>query len=186
MTAARRTSTAPWTSSSRSTAACARSNRAKATALWPRSRAPATRSPAPWTCSGPTWHRSSYASVCTPAKCSCGTRATTRARPSTSLRGCAIWHTVARRAVDRHEPIVVEDRLPDGAWLTDLGSHPAAGSAAARSDRAAVSSRSAQRFPTLAHGEPRCRTDLPAQLTSFIGRGAQIADMATFSARTAL
>src|SRR5271157_4198279 len=31
-----------------------------------------------------------------PARCSCATRATTPARPSTGPRGCATWHTGAR------------------------------------------------------------------------------------------
>ena len=49
-----------------------------------------------WSCSAPRWRRSGCASGCTPAKCSCATKATTPARPSTARRGCAIWATAAR------------------------------------------------------------------------------------------
>ena len=49
----------------------------------------------------PNWRRSSCASACTPAKCSCATRATTRARRSTRPPGCAIWRTAARPSCRR-------------------------------------------------------------------------------------
>ena len=45
---------------------------------------------------------------------------------------------------------LVVDRLPDDAWLTDLGTHAAARSAPARTGRAAVPSRSPQRVPAAA------------------------------------
>ena len=44
------------------------------------------------------------------------------------------------------EPLVV-DRLPDGVWLTDLGSYPLRGCAAPGAGGAVVSSRFAQRVP---------------------------------------
>ena len=52
---------------------------------------------------------------------------------------------------------MVVDQLPDGAWLTDLGTPPAAGPPPARAGVAAVPSRPAQRLPTAAHGQHRCR-----------------------------
>ena len=74
-------------------------------------------------CSGRRWPRSGCAWVCIPGRYSCAMKATTSARPSTGLRDCATWRTAARpcsRARPRHG-----DRpAPDGAWLTDLGTHP--------------------------------------------------------------
>ena len=108
-------------------AACARSSRVRVTVLWRRSPARPTRWPARWSCSGRRWRRSGCASGCIPARCSCAMRATTPVRRSTARRGCAIWPTAARPCCRaRPKPLVV-DRLPAGAWLTDLGSHPLRG-----------------------------------------------------------
>ncbi|UUO01358.1 LuxR C-terminal-related transcriptional regulator [Mycolicibacterium novocastrense] len=73
---------------------------------------------------------------------------------------------------------LVEDRLPEGAWLTDLGEH------ALRDFAKQV------RIAQLCHGDlrndfPPLRTmsnvatqHLPAQLTTFVGRGAQMDEIA--------
>ena len=72
----------------------------------------------------------------------------------------------------------VVDRLPADAWLTDLGTHPLRDLPAPRTGGAAVPSRPPQRVPAAADSEYRCRrNDLPAQLTSFVGRGAEMAEV---------
>ena len=106
------------------TTACGPSNRARATASSSRSPVPPTQWPARWTCSGRRWHRSSCASACTPATCTCATKATTSARRSTAPRGCATSRTAARPCLSgATEPLVV-DQLPADVTLNDLGSHP--------------------------------------------------------------
>jgi class 3 adenylate cyclase len=51
---------------------------------------------------------------------------------------------------------LVEDRLPDDAWLTDLGSHPLRDLPRPHTCRAAVPSRRAQRLPSPAHRQCSC------------------------------
>ena len=87
----------------------------------------ATRWRVRWHCSAPRWPRSGCASACTPARSSCATRPTTPARPSTAPRGCAIWPTAGRRCCRGSTESLVVDRLPDGVWLTELGSYPLRG-----------------------------------------------------------
>ena len=126
-------------------------------------------------------------SACTPARCSCAMKATTSARPSTARRGCAIWPMVARpccRAPPRHS---LFDLLPADAWLTDLGTHelrdvapPGAGGAAVPSRSASTTSRRcARRKAVAAH-------NLPVQLTSFVGRDAQLAEVRELLAQNRL
>ncbi|TQC42525.1 hypothetical protein EEB14_48340 [Rhodococcus sp. WS4] len=74
------------------------------------------------------------------------------------------------------EPLVV-DRLPEGVWLTDLGTYPLRG--VARPERVVQLC-----HPDLLNEFPPLRTtttvlspNLPVQLTSFVGRGRQIEDM---------
>ncbi len=135
-------------------AGCGRSNRARATASWSRSpRASDAVACCAWTCSGRRWRRSGCASGCTPARCSCATRATTSARRSTAPRGCVIWRMAARRCCRARPSRLVVDQLPAGAWLTDLGSHPLRDLPPPGAGGAAVSSRSSQRVPAAAHTE---------------------------------
>ena len=83
-----------------------------------------TRWRARWSCSGRRWRRSGCASACIPARCSCATRATTSARPSTGPRGCAIWPTAARPCCRARPSDWWSTGCPADAWLTDLGTHP--------------------------------------------------------------
>ena len=53
---------------------------------------------------------------------------------------------------------MVVDRLPAGAWLTDLGDSSAARSTPPRTGGAVVPSRSAQRFPAIAYPQKRWYT----------------------------
>ena len=74
------------------------------------------------------------------------------------------------------EPLV-EDRLPEGAWLADLGSHPLRD--LPRPIRVAQLCHPDLRseFPPLRASAAVATHHLPAQLTRFVGRGAQIADI---------
>jgi predicted ATPase len=73
--------------------------------------------------------------------------------------------------------VMVVDRLPAGAWLTDLGTHPLRD--LPRPERVVQLS-----HPDLRNDFPPLRTpksvgvhNLPLQLTSFVGRGAQMTDV---------
>ncbi len=73
--------------------------------------------------------------------------------------------------------LLVVDQLPPGVWLTDLGSHPLRG--LPRPERVVQLC-----HPDLRNDFPPLRTDttvvshnLPAQLTSFVGRQAQIGEV---------
>lgn len=69
---------------------------------------------------------------------------------------------------------LVLDALPDGAWLTDLGRHELRG--IARPERVAQLCLPDVRsdFPPLRTSKPAAVKQLPVQLTSFVGRGAEI------------
>ena len=73
---------------------------------------------------------------------------------------------------------LVEDRLPDGAWLTDLGRHSLRD--LPRPVRVAQLCHPDVRNdfpPPHGHPVPLPRHNLPAQLTTFVGRHAQMADL---------
>src|SRR5271156_6710779 len=72
---------------------------------------------------------------------------------------------------------LVVDTLPADAWLTDLGSHQLRG--VARPERVAQLCHPDIRneFPPLRAPKPVAAEHLPVQLTSFVGRGAQIGDV---------
>ncbi|GLB82137.1 transcriptional regulator [Mycobacterium kiyosense] len=72
---------------------------------------------------------------------------------------------------------LVADRLPDGVWLTDLGSYPLKG--VPRPERVVQLCHPALRneFPLLRVRSATASHNLPAQLTSFVGRQAQIAEL---------
>src|ERR1700752_4698980 len=74
------------------------------------------------------------------------------------------------------EPLVV-DRLPAGAWLADLGSHPLRD--LPRPERVVQLCHPDIRneFPPLRTFKSADTHNLPAQLTSFVGRGAHIAEV---------
>src|ERR1700676_3734649 len=74
------------------------------------------------------------------------------------------------------EPLVV-DRLPEGAWLTDLGSHPLRD--LPRPERVGQLSHPAlvNEFAPLRARGTVVSTRLPAQLTSFVGRDAELTQL---------
>ncbi len=73
---------------------------------------------------------------------------------------------------------LVVDRLPADAWLTDLGLHALRD--LPRPERVVQLNHPALRndFPPLRTANAVAAAHLPAQLTSFVGRGAQIGDVA--------
>jgi len=74
------------------------------------------------------------------------------------------------------EPLVV-DRLPAGAWLTDLGTHPLRD--LPRPERVVQLCHPdlVNEFPPLRVSGTVVSTRLPAQLTSFVGRAAQLTQL---------
>jgi predicted ATPase/class 3 adenylate cyclase len=74
------------------------------------------------------------------------------------------------------EPLVI-DRLPADAWLTDLGVHALRD--LRRPERVVQLNHPELRndFPPLRTGNDVARSQLPLQLTSFVGRSAQISDV---------
>jgi len=72
---------------------------------------------------------------------------------------------------------LVEDRLPDGAWLTDLGSHTLRD--LPRPMRVAQLCHADVRndFPPLRAANAAAAQHLPTQLTTFVGRGAQMEEI---------
>ena len=69
---------------------------------------------------------------------------------------------------------VVEDRLPDGGWLTDLGRHQLRGLPRPVGIAQLCHPDLRNDFPPLRTVGPVADQHLPVQLTSFIGRGEQI------------
>ncbi len=153
------------------------SNKVKATASWRHSPAPPTPWPAPWSCSAPRWPRSGYASACTAAKSSCATKATTPARPSTAPRGCATSGHGGQTLLSGATEALVLDRLPDDAWLTDLGSHALRD--LPRPERVVQLCHPdlVNDFPPLRVTKAVACQRLPVQLTSFVGRGAELSQL---------
>ena len=74
------------------------------------------------------------------------------------------------------EPLVV-DRLPGGVWLTDLGSHPLRD--LPRPERVVQLCHPdlVNEFPPLRTPKAIAASNLPVQLTSFVGRGAELAEL---------
>ena len=72
---------------------------------------------------------------------------------------------------------LVIDRLPEGAWLTDLGSHPLRD--LPRPERVAQLCHPdlCNEFPPLRVSKANVATRLPAQLTSFVGRDAELIEV---------
>ncbi len=72
---------------------------------------------------------------------------------------------------------MVLDHLPDGAWLNDLGTHALRD--LPRPERVVQLCHPDLRndFPVLRSAEPEAVQRLPSQLTSFVGRESQIADV---------
>jgi predicted ATPase/class 3 adenylate cyclase/DNA-binding CsgD family transcriptional regulator len=72
---------------------------------------------------------------------------------------------------------VVEDRLPDGGWLTDLGRHQLRGLARPVGITQLCHPDLRNDFPPLRIPNAVADQRLPVQLTSFVGRGQQISDI---------
>ncbi len=74
------------------------------------------------------------------------------------------------------EPLVV-DRLPEGAWLIDLGTHPLRD--LPRPERVVQLCHPdlVNEFPPLRTSKAPAATNLPGQLTSFVGRDAQLTQL---------
>ena len=72
---------------------------------------------------------------------------------------------------------MVVDRLPAGAWLTDLGTHPLRD--LPRPERVVQLCHPDLRndFPPLCTAKTAVSHNFPVQLTSFVGRGAQMTDL---------
>jgi predicted ATPase/class 3 adenylate cyclase len=72
---------------------------------------------------------------------------------------------------------MVADRLPAGAWLTDLGTHPLRD--LPRPERVVQLCHPDLRddFPPLRTAKAAVSHNFPVQLTSFVGRGAQMTDL---------
>ena len=127
-----------------------------------------------WRCSGRRWRRSSCASACTPATCTCATKATTSARRSTAPRGCATSPTAARPCYRVRRNRLSSTSFPPDVTLNDLGSHPLRD--LPRPERVVQLC-----HPDLHNDFPPLRTanvvaaeNLPVQLSSFIGRKAEM------------
>jgi predicted ATPase/class 3 adenylate cyclase/DNA-binding CsgD family transcriptional regulator len=73
--------------------------------------------------------------------------------------------------------VMVVDRLPAGAWLTDLGTHPLRD--LPRPERVVQLCHPAlcNDFPPLRTAKAAVSHNFPVQLTSFVGRGAQMTDL---------
>ena len=154
------------------------SSRVRATASWWRSRAPATRWRVRWSCNGatcsdPASHRRAHR-----RGDGCATKATTSAPPSIAtarLRDLA--HGGQTVLVGCHRGVGV--RSAARRCVADRSGHArAARCRAPGTGDAAVPSRSSQRVPTAADvANTAVPHRLPAQFTSFVGRGAQIAEV---------
>jgi len=72
---------------------------------------------------------------------------------------------------------IVADRLPDGVWLTELGSYPLRG--VPRPERVVQLCHPDLRneFPPLRVRQAVASNNLPAQLTSFVGRQAELTEL---------
>jgi predicted ATPase/class 3 adenylate cyclase/DNA-binding CsgD family transcriptional regulator len=72
---------------------------------------------------------------------------------------------------------LVAERLPDGVWLTDLGSHPLRGVARPEHVVQLCHPDLRNEFPPLRVRTVVASHNLPAQLTSFVGRQAQMGEL---------
>ncbi len=154
-----------------------RSSRVRATALLSPSPAPVMPSRARWNCNGRRWPRSGCASVCIPVMVQLrdeGTYVGPTINRTARLRDLA--HGGQTVLSGTTEGLVV-DTLPADAWLTDLGRHELRG--VARPERVVQLCHPDIRndFPPLRTSKPVAAEHLPVQLTSFVGRGAEIHDV---------
>ena len=126
------------------------------------------------TYSGRRWRRSDCASACTPARCGYGTEGNyigPTINRTARLRDLA--HGSQTVLSGTTEDLVV-DQLPADAWLTDLGTHPLRD--LPRPERVVQLCHPDLRndFPPLRSHTNIAAHNLPAQLTSFVGRQTEI------------
>src|SRR4029077_1552702 len=74
------------------------------------------------------------------------------------------------------EPLVV-DRLPEGAWLMDLGIHRLRDLPRPEGLMRWSTPSAGNESPPLRTPKAIAATNLPVQLTSFVGRGAELAEL---------
>ena len=159
----------------------ARSSRVRATAWSARSRGRRTRWPRRSTCNarsrrnrGPPVGKCVCAWRSTPARSACATPATTSARRSSGARVCARSGTAARRSSPTPRAIWSSTRCPTGPSSVISGLHRLKDLGRAERIWQLV-------HPDLGHEFPPLRslgampTNLPAQVSSFVGRDAEIA-----------
>ncbi len=158
----------------------ARWSRAKVTALWPLLPARPTRWPPPWNCSGRRWH---------PIRLRLGVHTgEIQLRDDANYAGPSINRTARLRDLAHGGQTVlsgvtealVVDRLPDGVWLTDLGTHPLRD--LPRPERVVQLCHPdlVNEFPPLrvaAASKDRVSQNLPVLLTSFVGRQADLTQL---------
>src|SRR5271167_2483824 len=73
--------------------------------------------------------------------------------------------------------VMVVDRLPPGAWVTDLGTHPLRDLPRAERVVQLCHPDLVNDFPPLRTSKALAATNLPVQLTSFVGRDAQLTEL---------
>ena len=165
--------------------ACARSSRARATASWWRSRAPPRRSP---------WRLSSSAGCGAaewPAGCELRVRVALHSGEAQlrdagnyfgpALNRCARLRALAhggQTLVSRATYELVAERLPEGASLRRLGPQRLRDLGARRAGLRARPSRAALRLSAPALARRAARTTSRSQLTSFVGRERELAELA--------
>ena len=162
---------------------CGRSSRARATASWSRSRVPATRWRARWTL-----QRAPLA----PIRLRIGVHTgEVQLRDEGNYIGPTVNRTARLRDLAHGGQTVlsgttddlVVDRLPADAWLTDLGTHQLRD--LPRPERVVQLCHPDLRneFPPLRTPETVVAQHLPVQLTSFVGREAEMNDVRQISGR---
>lgn len=72
---------------------------------------------------------------------------------------------------------LVTDRLPDGTWLVDLGSHPLRGVPHPERVTQLCHPDLGNEFPPIRDAEPVVGNRIPAELTNFVGRESALADV---------
>ena len=132
-----------------------------------------------WGCSGRRSRRSGYASGSIPERSSCATRAT--------KIGPTINRTARLRDLGHGGQTVlsgtthdlVVDRLPHDAWLMDLGTHPLRDLPRPERVVQLLHPDIPNEFPPLRATKSVAERNLPAQLTSFVGRDSETAEVET-------
>ena len=156
---------------------CDRSSKARATALWRRSTVPPTRSRRRWICSAPRWPRSGLRIGVHSGEIQLrdeGNYAGPTINRTARLRDLAHGgQTVLSGAAEQ----LVVDRLPAGAWLADLGSHSLRDLPRPERVMQLCHPDLVNEFPPLRVSKVVASQKLPVQLTSFVGRSTELAQV---------